>query len=172
MARLAVLTFLPIYLGVTLDFSSFRLGLYLSLLYVLGAVSQPVMGLISDRVGRKAVLVPSFGLMALFYLAIAYSGGGVLLALVISALGLFFYAILNITQTAIMDVADESVQASTMGVMGITSQPFVLGSPVLAGYLVDRFGIESAFIYAAAAGVLATLIMLPVRFRSVRIDRP
>lgn len=168
MARLAVLTFLPIYLGVTLDFSSFKLGLYLSLLYILGAVSQPIMGLISDRAGRKAVLVPSFGLMALLYLAIAFSGGGVLLALVISALGLFFYAILNITQTAIMDVAEESVQASTMGVMGLTSQPFVLGSPVLAGYLVERFGIESAFIYAAATGALATLIMVPVRFRSMK----
>ena len=172
MARLAILAFLSVYLGETLGFSSFRLGLYLSFLYVLGIVSQPVMGLVSDRIGRKAVLVPSFGLMALLYLAIAYAGGGVLLAVVICALGLFFYAILNITQTAIMDVADESVQASTMGVMGLTSQPFVLGSPVLAGYLVERFGIETAFIYAAAAGALATVIMLPVRFRPLRGTNP
>ena len=172
MARLAILAFLSVYLGETLGFSSFRLGLYLSFLYVLGIVSQPVMGLVSDRIGRKAVLVPSFGLMALLYLAIAYAGGGVLLAVVICALGLFFYAILNITQTAIMDVADESVQASTMGVMGLTSQPFVLGSPVLAGYLVERFGIETAFIYAAAAGALATIILVPVRFRSVRGPNP
>ena len=172
MARLAILAFLSVYLGETLGFSSLKLGLYLSLLYVLGIVSQPVMGLVSDRVGRKAVLVPSFGLMALLYLAIAYSGGGVLLGVVICALGLFFYAILNITQTAIMDVADESVQASTMGVMGLTSQPFVLGSPVLAGYLVERFDIEAAFIYAAAAGALATIIMVPVKFRSVRGPNP
>lgn len=176
MARLAVLTFLPIYLGETLGFSSFRLGVYLALLYVLGIVSQPVMGLLSDRIGRKAILVPSFGLMALLYLAIAYSGGGVLLAVVIAALGLFFYAILNITQTAVMDVADESVQASTMGVMGITSQPFVLASPILAGFLVDRYDIETAFIYAAAAGALATLVMIPVKFRSVhasvQVGRP
>ena len=172
MARLAILAFLSVYLGETLGFSSFKLGLYLSFLYVLGIFSQPVMGLVSDRVGRKAVLVPSFGLMALLYLAIAYSGGGVLLGVVLCALGMFFYAILNITQTAIMDVADESVQASTMGVMGLTSQPFVLGSPVLAGYLVGRFGIETAFIYAAAAGALATIIMLPVRFRPVRGPKP
>ena len=172
MARVAVLTFIGIYLRDTLSFSSFKLGLYLSLLYVRGIVSQPVMGLVSDRIGRKAVLVPSFAIMAVLYLAIAYSGGGVLLALVITALGAFFYSILNVTQTAVMDVADDNVQASTMGAMGFTSLPFMLGSPFLAGYLVDRYGIESAFVYAAAAGALATVIIVPVRFRKVRTSAP
>jgi MFS family permease len=168
MARMAVLAFIGIYFRDALGFSSFKLGLYLSLLYVLGIVSQPIMGLASDRIGRKWVLVPSFGIMAALYLAIPFSGDRVLLAVVIIALGAFFYAILNITQTAIMDVADDSVQASTMSAMGFTSLPFVIGSPFLAGYLVDRYGIESAFIYAAAAGAAATLVMIPIKFRSVR----
>ncbi len=172
MARMAVLAFIGVYFHDTLGFSTAKLGLYLALLYLLGIVSQPIMGLISDRIGRKAVLVPSFAMMAAFYLAIPYSGDGILLALVITGLGAFFYAILNITQTAIMDVADDSVQASTMGAMGFTSLPFLLGSPFLAGYLVDRFSIEAVFIYAAIAGGLATIVMLPVKFRSVRPVRP
>ena len=91
---------------------------------------------------------------------------------VIVGLGAFFYAILNITQTAIMDVADDSVQASTMSAMGFTSLPFVIGSPFLAGYLVDRYGIEAAFIYAAAVGAAATLVMVPIKFRNVRASEP
>ena len=172
MARMAVLAFIGIYFRDALGFSSFKLGLYLSLLYVLGIASQPVMGLVSDRIGRKWVLVPSFGIMAALYLAIPYSGSGLLLAVVIIGLGAFFYAILNITQTAIMDVADDSVQASTMSAMGFTSLPFVIGSPFLAGYLVDRYGIEAAFIYAAAAGAAATLVMVPIKFRDVRASEP
>ena len=172
MARMAVLSFIGVYFRDTLGFSTAKLGLYLALLYVLGIVSQPIMGLISDRIGRKWVLVPSFAMMALLYLAIPYSGDGILLALVITGLGAFFYAILNITQTAIMDVADDSVQASTMGAMGFTSLPFLLGSPFLAGYLVDQFSIEAVFIYAAIAGGLATVVMVPVKFRSVRPGRP
>ncbi len=172
MARMAVLAFIGIYFRDALGFSSFKLGLYLSLLYVLGIASQPVMGMVSDRIGRKWVLVPSFGIMAALYLAIPFAGDGILLAVVIIGLGAFFYAILNITQTAIMDVADDSVQASTMSAMGITSLPFVIGSPFLAGYLVDRYGIEAAFIYAAVAGAAATLVMVPIKFRNIRASEP
>ena len=47
MARMAVLAFIGIYFRDALGFSSFKLGLYLSLLYVLGIASQPVMGLVA-----------------------------------------------------------------------------------------------------------------------------
>ncbi|MDP3064676.1 MAG: MFS transporter [Chloroflexota bacterium] len=165
MGRLSVLTFFPIYIKETLGYSTFILGVYLTLLYVMGMFSQPFMGVLSDRFGRKAVLFPSFALMGLLFLAIGFAHRGVELALVVGALGLFFYAITNITQTAIMDVASEGVQSSTMGVVGLFSQPFTLGAPVLAGYLVTEFGIRSAFWYAGAAALLAAAILVPVRFR-------
>ena len=168
MGRLAVLTFFPIYIREDLGYSSFLLGVYLALLHVMGMASQPVMGLLSDRLGRKAVLAPSFAAMGLLYAGIVYAQGGVQLGLVVGALGMFFYAILNIAQTAIMDVAAEGVQASTMGVMSLFSQPFTLGSPVLAGYLVTEFGIKAAFWYAAATALLAAAILVPVRFRRLQ----
>ncbi|MBI3953455.1 MAG: MFS transporter [Chloroflexi bacterium] len=172
MGRLSMLTFFPIYIKETLGYSSLGLGVYLTLLYVMGMVSQPIMGVLSDRLGRKAILAPSFAAMGLLYLAVAFAHGGVQLGLVIGALGLFFYAILNITQTAVMDVAAEGVQASTMGVISLFSQPFTLGSPILAGYLVTQFGIKASFWYAAAAALLATAILLPVRFKRAALPRP
>jgi len=165
MGRLSVLTFFPIYIKETLGYSSFILGVYLTLLYVMGTFSQLFIGTLSDRFGRKAILFPSFALMGLLFLAIGFAHRGVELGLVVGALGLFFYAITNITQTAVMDVAAEGVQASTMGVTGLFSQPFTLGAPVLAGYLVTEFGIRSAFWFAAAAALLGAAILLPVRFR-------
>lgn len=165
MGRLSMLAFFPIYIKETLDYSAFALGIYLALLYVMGIVSQPVMGVLSDRIGRKAILVPSFVSMGLLYMAIVVASAGVSLGLVIGALGMFFYPIVNITQTAIMDVAPERVQASTMGAMTLPGQPFVLLSPVLAGYLVTEFGILSAFWYAAVAAMLAAALLVPIQFR-------
>ncbi|MCL0099297.1 MFS transporter, partial [Dehalococcoidia bacterium] len=105
MGRLSVLAFFPIYIIETLQYSTFALGIYLGLLYVMGIVSQPVMGILSDRVGRKTVLLPSFVTMGFLYMGIVMASAGLLLGLVIGVLGMFFYPILNITQTAIMDVA-------------------------------------------------------------------
>ena len=165
MGQLSMLAFFPIYIKETLGYSAFALGVYLALLYVAGILSQPVMGVLSDRIGRKLILVPSFASMALLYAAIVVAPARVLLGLVIGALGMFFYAALNLTQTAIMDVAPDRVQASTMGVMGLFGLPFSLVSPVLAGYLVTEFGIMSAFWYAAVSAFLAAAILVPVRFR-------
>ena len=89
---------------------------------------------------------------------------GILLGIIVSLLGMFFYPILNITQTSIMDVAPEGVQSSTMGIMGLFGQPFALVSPILAGYLVMEFGINSAFLYASSTTLLAALTLVPVRF--------
>jgi MFS family permease len=172
MARLSILTFLPIYISETLGYSSFVLGVYITLLYGLGALSQPVMGIVSDRFGRKWVLLPSFTAMGLLFMALAYAASGLQLALVIAALGMFFYAVLNITQSAIMDVAGEGVQASTMGVLGLFSQPFTLSAPIVAGYLVTGFGIKAAFWYAAVTALLASAVLVPVRFRRVPLQRP
>ena len=165
MGRLSILAFFPIYLEETLNYSASDLGIFLGLLYVTGIISQPIMGVLSDKIGRKNVLVPSFFLMGLLYLLMGLVPAGWPLAIVVLGMGLFFYAILNLIQTAIMDVAPEGVQGSTMAVQGIFSLPFTLSSPVFTGFLVTQFGIRTSFWYAAASSFLAALLLLPIKFR-------
>lgn len=164
-ARLIILTFLPIYIQQDLGYSPFILGVYLMLLYVMGIASQPIMGIVSDRYGRKAVMLPAFAILGLLYIALVYVGGGIGLGVVVALLGMFFYAILNIAQTAIMDVAEEGVQSSTMGVMGLVSQPFTLGAPILAGFLVGIYGTHIAFWFAGIAALCGAFVLIPIRFR-------
>ncbi len=165
MGRLSILAFFPIYLEEILNYSASDLGIFLGLLYVTGIISQPIMGVLSDKIGRKNVLVPSFFLMGILYLLMGLVPAGWPLAIVVLGMGLFFYAILNLIQTAIMDVAPEGVQGSTMAVQGIFSLPFTLSSPVATGFLVTQFGIRTSFWYAAASSFLAALLLLPIKFR-------
>lgn len=167
MARLAVTAFFPLYVTETLGYSTFTLGIYLALLYVTGLVSQPVMGVISDRRGRKVVLVVSFALMAALFGLIIVVTNGILLGFVIAALGCFFYGTTNITQSAVMDVAGEHVQASTMGVMNLVAQPFTLITPIATGFLTEEYGLVATFWFAAALQVASTLVLLPIRFQPV-----
>ena len=64
MGRIVIITFLPIYLQEHLAYSPFALGVYIALLHAMGIISQPILGYLSDRLGRKAVLLPSFTLSA------------------------------------------------------------------------------------------------------------
>ena len=163
-ARVAVLTFLPIYLFDTLGFSSLKMGVYLALQFAMGAISQPIMGILSDRVGRKVILVPSFLILGVRYLLIGSTQNDILLGIIIGILGAFFYPILNIAQAAIMDVGSKDIQSTTMGVSGLVGWPAILVSPIIAGLLVDKFNIEMAFIFAGVISLVSTLILVPIKF--------
>ncbi len=163
MSRLIVLTFLPIYLQEHLHYSSVALGIYIALLHALGTISQPILGLLSDRFGRKAVLLPSCLLLGLFFALLAVAPPGIPLGLVIVAIGLFFYTLFNIFNAAVMDVAGSHVQAATYGLTSLMTQLAVIPAPMITGYLIGAWGIKFAFVLAGAFLVIAGLVLAPLQ---------
>ena len=105
--------------------------------------------------------------MGIIFLLLSITQNDIILAIIIGILGAFFYPILNIAQTAIMDVANKDIQATSMGITGLVSWPFILISPIVAGLLVDKFNIEIAFIYAGLIALISGLIILPVKFKTL-----
>ena len=163
MSRLVVLTFLPIYLQEHLGYSSVALGIYIALLHAMGTISQPVLGLLSDRFGRKAVLLPSCLLLGLFFALLAVAPPGILLGLVIVAIGLFFYTLFNIFNAAVMDVTGSNVQAATYGLTSLITQLVVIPAPMITGYLIGGFGIKFAFVLAGIFLLIAGLVLAPLQ---------
>lgn len=158
-ARHSTLTFLPVYLQEDLGYSTFVLGFHITLLYAMGAVSQPVMGHLSDRFGRKAVLLPGLVIFGLLYLTLAVADPGIQLALVIGALGLFFYALTTITLATLLDVGSVRVQASTLGVTSFITQIFTLPAPIIAGFIVTGIDIKAVFVFAGIVTLVGALVL-------------
>ena len=163
MSRLVILTFLPIYLQEHLHYSSVVLGFYIALLHAMGIVSQPVLGLLSDRFGRKAVLLPSCLLLGLFFSLLALAPPGIALGLVIFAIGLFFYTLFNIFNAAVMDVASSNVQAATYGLTSLITQLVVIPAPMITGYLIGGWGIKFAFVLSGIFLFIAGVMLAPLK---------
>jgi MFS family permease len=163
MGRVVVLTFLPIYLQEHLGYSPFGLGVYIALLHAMGTFSQPVLGYLSDRLGRKAVLFPSFIILGIFFALAPVVAPGIPLALVVSAMGLFFYTLLNITFAAAMDVAASKLQATSYGLSSLMMQLVTSPTPILAGWLIGIYGIDSSFFLAGGLTLLGGLLLLPLK---------
>ena len=121
MGRLVVMTFLPIYLQEHLGYSPFALGFFIALLHAMGTISQPILGWLSDRFGRKVVLFPSFILQGALFMLLGVVPPGIPLSIVIAANGLFFYTLMNITYAAVMDVAGSNIQASSYGLASLVT---------------------------------------------------
>ena len=160
----AVMAFLPVYLNEELGYEFVVIGLFMSGAQVTGIVVQPIMGYLSDRFGRKVVLVPCTAAMGLLIAALKFADSEALLILTILAMGAFLYSLHTIYIASAMDVAEGQAQSTVVSLIYGAS---FLGafSPWVAGVIVDRTEISNAFIYGGvmviAGAILLALTKLP-----------
>ena len=163
MGQVALITFLPIYLREELEFSTVSVGIHVSLLTFMGMWSQPVLGFLSDRLGRKVVLIPGLISLGLLILSLSVAAPGLQLTLAIAVLGIFFYSLQAIIMASAMDITGRGVEATTVGVMFGGSFVFQIASPTIAGLLIATYSMSVGFYYMAAVVFGAALLMAFVR---------
>ncbi len=166
MALVAVLTFLPLYLDKNLGLSAFSRGFHIGLLIAIGLIAKPAMGYVSDRLGRKAILIS--GLVwscALSLLLIPYNQG-IALTIGIALLGLFLYPDQPILTATVLDIVNQEVASTALGIVRFTG--FVLSglSPLIAASLYEKVGVNATLYYVAtlfglAAALLSILRLIP-----------
>ena len=153
-----LLTFLPIYLREDLGVSSFTLGIYLFLAQVAGIGSQPIMGYLSDRKGRKVVLVPGLTVLGLSILGLNLVGSGWLFVVLVIVMGAFLFSLMSILLAAATDLVPRDVQATTVSLV-FGAAIIVSGlAPYIGGLLADSFGVKSSFLLASGMVLVAALI--------------
>lgn len=165
MGDYAMATFLPIYLREHLEFSTVKVGVYISLLHTIGIATQPILGFVSDRYGRKTALVPELTAFGLLCVAIAYADPGTQLLLVIIALGAVTYTYLPIFAAITMDLSSSGVHGTTVGLVYTGSMAVGAFGAVIGGLMADHISIQSTFIFAGITNVTSalTLILIPTR---------
>ena len=168
MGTSSIFAFFSLYCREDLGFSPTKVGLYYAMMMTSGIVSQPLLGYLSDRFGRKIVIVPSLALMGVFEILLVWSGAGMGLALVAVCIGLFIYAISAIIQAAVMDVAPAEAGATSIALVFGSSAMFTIPSPTIAGWLSDTYGTPCVFLYSGGLVLLSALIftLLPIDRKS------
>jgi MFS family permease len=155
-------TFLPLYLTHDLGLSSAMVGLYISVAHTAGVISTPIAGLVSDRSGRKPVLSTGLISTSLVLLVLAYFQFTWLFIAVLAMLGFFLYAIRPVIWAWVLDVGPKELGGTTVSVFSGAQSIFSSLSPVLCGFIADRWGILTAFYFLAGTIFLANLIVLAI----------
>ena len=159
----AYTTFLPLFLAEEIGFDSKGVGFHLGLLFSVGIVASPAMGYLSDRMGRKTVLVPTLlGLCGLSVIMAQY-GEGVMLTVIIGILGLFLRSDYALLSAMVLDAVGENVATTTLGVMSFTRFALSAVSPLIAGLLYEWAGMDGVLFYAAGIYALAAVVLLLTR---------
>ena len=169
MALVALVTLLPLYLGNDLELGPFNRGFHIGMLIAVGLLAKPVAGLISDKLGRKQVLVPGLIWSCGFALLMIVFDDGVALTVTIALLGLFLYPDQPILTAALFDVVGREVATTGLGVVAFASFLMAATSPLIAGAIYETAGFQAGLYYIAGLFALAAVIfaLLPL---SRRID--
>lgn len=160
----ALTTYVPAYLSSDLGLAPTPVSAVFAVL-VLGSIIGPVLaGQLSDRLGRRRVLVTVYlvGAAALVGFVLI---GSVLVALTIMALlvGVFAYAESPLLQSLFADAAEGAEQRAAFGVYFAIA--YGVGSLWLTalGAIIDAAGFQAAFFTMAASFVAAALTVVGVR---------
>ena len=138
----------------------FIVGLHFALLTGAGIASGPIMGLISDRFGRKIVLVPALLAATFLPIALVNLSSGPMLTLVMASLGLFTLSLQPIVLAAVLDIAGSGTEATAVGLLYGGGSAMAGISPLVAAFLINSFGLGAIFYYAAILTGLATVLMV------------
>jgi sugar phosphate permease len=165
MAFVALITFLPSYFDNDLELSVFRRGAYLGLLVAVGIVFTPLMGYLSDKYGRKVVLLPGMVFLSVVVFLMASFDDGFILILLIALLGTFFYSDQPILTAAALDEVGEGVATTTLGVISFAKFLLSAIAPIIAGFLYDNYSMQYVFYFVSLLMLSGALILAFVKLK-------
>jgi MFS family permease len=156
-------TFLPIYLTHDLGLSSAVAGLYLSITQTAGMIGTPIAGSISDRRGRKRVLTAGLFSTSIVLFVLAYFRMNWLFITALAFLGFFLYAVRPVIWAWVLDLSPKELGGSMVSFFSGSQSLLSSLSPVICGFIADRWGILAAFYFLAGTVFIANLVVLAVR---------
>ena len=172
MALVALVTILPLYLDNDLQMSEWNRGFHIGLLIAVGLVAKTGAGYLSDRFGRKQVLVPGLVWSCVVALALVVFDGGIMLTITIALLGVFLYPDQPILTATIFDVVGREVASTGLGVVAFASFLMAATASIIAGALYEWGGFSAAIYFIAALFAVSAVIflLLPVASRPADPD--
>lgn len=168
MAHNGLNIFLIVYMDEDLNYPVFKIGYHMALLTLFGVLSAPIMGWLSDKIGRRPVISVALGAIAIIIAGMLIFEGGLPFTILLALLGLFLYTVNPVMLAAAIDAAPKGTESSVTALMFTGPSIFGAVSPVIAGFMRDSWGMDAVFIYASSIVAIVAILSLVVPMK--RID--
>jgi len=164
-----VLPLMPFYIQ-TLGASGKQLGLLTAIYSIMQFIFAPIWGSLSDRLGRKPILMTGILGNGIFLLLFGYASQLWMLFLARALAGVLSSATLPTTMAYISDTTTPEERGSKMGKLGAAMGLGVILGPGLGGWLAE-YSLVTPFLVAAGFSAVALVLVSLFLPESKIIDR-
>jgi len=159
----AVEAFLALY-AASVGVASWQIGVILGVQLLAVVVVKPLMGKVSDRLGRRAVILPGLAIGAVSVVLLPLTRDVYALGVLSLVFGIGFATVTSSTSALVADVAKAGQFGASLGVLRTIMDVGQTIGPVLTGWLVGTWGYTVAFpVLAAVLATSACVFMLTPR---------
>ena len=135
---------------------SVTIVLYAFYNFVAAAISYPA-GSLSDRFGRKPLLIGALIIFAITYAGFAFSNSAFLIGALLISYGLFQGIFRAVGKAYAVDFVQPEMRASAVGWYGTAIGLSALVASIVAGILWDKVGHSAVFIYGALFAIIGVI---------------
>jgi MFS family permease len=159
MTQSTLLTFLPVFLAREMGLSAFLIGSCMFGMQVAGFAAAPIAGHLSDKMGRRRIIMSSMATSGVILLFMAVAGRSPAFVFLVAFLGFFLFAIRSVMQAWLLDATPPSMGGTSIGIMFGTQAVGAAIGPITGGILADQFGLIATFYFLALTIVAANMFI-------------
>ncbi|MCH7593219.1 MAG: MFS transporter [Chloroflexi bacterium] len=157
-AHNSIQLFLVIYMADVLDYSNLMIGVHISLLTLAGIASTPVLGILSDRLGRRPVIAFSMAAISALVLLFLVADDGWPLTVTMVFLGVFLFSIMPVIVAAAMDSTDRGSEGTSIAVLFAGGALIGAIAPVVSGAINTRWDFSAVVIFVAIIAAVGAVV--------------
>jgi len=133
--------------------------LYFLYSIVASFLSLPL-GRLSDRIGRKKLLVPGYIAFALCYLGFAFAENQVAMVAVFVLYGTYTAMITGVERAFVAEISPPELKGTMLGLHSTVAGIALLPASIIAGLLWNAYGAQVPFVFGAGLSLLAVVILV------------
>jgi MFS family permease len=155
---------------ITSTFSSIAVVAVVILTYVVYNITYSLFsmpaGMLSDRIGRRNVMIGGFLIFSIVYLGFAISNAGYIVWILFAIYGFYIAMTDGVSKAYAVDLVTADKRGTAIGLYYTATGLMALVSSIIAGLLWDIAGASAPFLFGSATALVAAVMLvmlLPAR---------
>jgi sugar phosphate permease len=160
LTQVGLMVFLPVYLAYEQGYSPIAIGVCMTVLQVAGLVAGPIAGHVSDKVGRRHVVLSSMLLTGATIIGMVFAGQSFMFIVFVALVGFFLYAMRPVMQAWAIENTPKRLAGTGVGLQFTILAIGGSIAPATFGVIADAWGIYTAFYFLAGTIIAANLLVV------------